>query len=82
MATLYVRDFPDETYQALKTMAKEEKKSVGTEVIKIVEAELEKKRIKRERLASLARIRESDYLFKPSIDGKTTTDLLREDRDR
>lgn len=82
MATLYVRNFPDEMYQALKTLAKEEKMSVGTEVIKLVEAELEKKRIRSERLASLARLRESDYLFKPSIDGKTTTDLLREDRER
>ncbi len=82
MATLYVRDFPDETYQALKTMAKEEKKSVSTEVIKLVEDELEKKRIDREHWAAVARIESRYDLFKPSIDGKTTTEMLREDRDR
>jgi len=82
MATLYVRNFPDELYHSVQSLAKTKNMSISTEIISVMEEVIEKQQRKDRQLATLARVAEHDQFFKPSIDGKDTTDLLREDRDR
>jgi len=82
MATLYVRNFPDELYHSVQSLASKKNMSISTEVISLMEEVVDEKLRIQRRLEASARIEELDHLFKPSIDGKDTTALLREDRDR
>jgi len=82
MATLYVRNFPDELYHSVQTLASKKNMSISTEVISLMEEVVDEKlRIQRS-IEAMERIEARYEAFKPSIDGKDTTALLREDRDR
>lgn len=85
MATLYVRDMPDELYKHLKKRATEEGRSISQETVRLL------------RLALLTDRPKPDLEFKAWIDRVTeqrerwvkegrkfpeSTTLIREDRDR
>jgi len=81
MATLYVENFPDDLYQALKNNARLQRKSLAQEVIAVLEkhvpttAELEKRRrLLRKVMAMTSRKATSTGPF------PTTDEMLREDR--
>ena len=83
MATLYVENVPDELYKALRNRAKQNRKSIASEVISLLEeniptaADLEKRR---RLLEYVMRLRE----HKPLGPGPfpTTEEMQREDRER
>ncbi len=83
MATLYVENVPDDLYKALKKRAKENRKSVGAEVIDLLETwvptEAELKR-RRRAIDELARIRATP----PPGPGPfpSSEEMIREDRER
>ena len=82
MATLYVRNFPEELYQTVRELAGEGNQSIGDEVIELVTDAVQRILRQRRRLEALDRIASRWDRFKPSIDGKDSLDLLREDRAR
>ncbi len=63
-------------------MAREDRRSIGEEVINLMTDVVTRIQRKRRRLAALERIKQRRVLFRPSGDGKDSLDLLREDRER
>jgi plasmid stability protein len=86
MATLYVRDVPQEVYDALRARAEEEGRSISAEAIallkKALEDETEARRRQAEHMAALKRMGEiSDSItLPPGYPG--SVELLRKDRAR
>ena len=82
MATLHVRNIPDEMYQAIRTLASQERRSISAEVVILLEMALEQEDLRGRKLAaleSIARQRNSLDVPEGAVDSLT---LLREDRDR
>ena len=86
MATLYVRDVPDELYDALRERAGAEGRSISAEAVRLLDLALEREQSDRRRAAAHAaaldrmrRMRESATLPPGYPD---STELLREDRAR
>lgn len=82
MPTLYIENFPEDLYDAIRKRARDERRSIAAEVIEILEkfvpTEKELAR-RREFVENLARLRET---MRPlSGDGPTSTEMIREDRD-
>jgi plasmid stability protein len=86
MATLYVREVPDELYAALRERAEEEGRSISAEAVSLLKRALEdvaEERPRREaHRAALKRMREiSDSITLPA-GYPDSVELLREDRAR
>lgn len=82
MATLYVRDFPDELHQRVKKLASHRRRSLSAEAIYLIEQALRQEASREASLEALDRITERRRSYKgprPSVDSVT---LLREDRNR
>jgi len=83
MATLYVENVPDELYEALRSRAKQNRKSIAGEVISLLEEnvptarELERRQ---QLFQQVLKLREG----KPANPGglPTTEEMQREDRER
>jgi plasmid stability protein len=81
MATLYVENVPDELYEALRTRAREHRKSISSEVLSLLAENLPTKAelLRRKKLLSCA-------LKLSAMPGSGTQlraeDLLRQDRER
>jgi plasmid stability protein len=78
MATATVRNVDDKDYAALVATANENGNSISDE-LRILIAELARKRRGKELVAELKTFREKSKWTLP--DGKTSLDLLREERD-
>jgi plasmid stability protein len=83
MATLYVENVPDELYEALRSRAKQNRKSIAGEVISLLE----------ERIPTAAQLKKRkaflDYVLQlkknsPPTPGpfRSTEKVIREDRER
>ena len=82
MATLYVENVPDEVYEALRSQAKSNRRSIAAETISLLEKTLPTRSELRRRLAfyrQVQRIRSAQPKGSPA---PTSEDLLREDRHR
>jgi len=80
MATLHVRNVPDELYDRLRQQAEERNRSLSAEVIMLLDSALDENRQKQ--AALLERIRRRRF-FRPSAVGTPdSTTLLRQDRER
>lgn len=77
MATLHVRDVPDETYEALRERANERRTSISAEAIRLLERALRTDRTRVNEL--LAEIEASRV--KARSDAPTPAELIRQDRD-
>jgi plasmid stability protein len=83
MATLYVENVPDELYEALRTRAKQNRKSIAGEVISLLEetlptaAELKKRKKFLDYVLQLKK--NSPPVTRPF---PTAEEMLREDRER
>ena len=82
MATLYVRNFPDDLYESMQELTEVEKQSINAEVIDLVRDIAERRLRQQRRLQVIAEIEELDKYFHPLPDGVDSVALLREDRDR
>lgn len=83
MATLYVRNVPDELYEALRQQARQNRRSVAAEVILLLEQSVPTARQLRARRRAIRRL---DYLSSipaPSAGPfPSTEEMVREDRNR
>ena len=80
MATLHVRNVPDEIYERLRERAETSHRSLSAEVLILLRDALDdRKPSQREVLAEIRRKR----FFRPSdVGAPSSTDILREDRGR
>jgi antitoxin FitA len=82
MATLHVRNVPDQLYQQISQLARAQNRSLSAEVTTLLERAViveERQRSQAELLAEMKRLRES-RTWNP--DWPDSTELLREDRAR
>lgn len=82
MATLYVRNFPDELYERLKKTAAQRRRSVAAEVVVLVDKAMDAEEAASQRLQALERIAERRRRNPQPPDAVDTLTLLREDRAR
>jgi plasmid stability protein len=83
MATLYVENVPDELYEALRTRAQGNRKSIAAEVLKLLQENIPTRSELERRKKILARIRKRNSAS-PETAGPfpTVEEMLRQDRDR
>ena len=81
MATLYVENVPDELYEALRTRAREHRKSISSEVLSLLAENIPTKAelLRRKKLLSCALKLSSAKSTGAQL---STEDLLRRDRER
>lgn len=82
MPTLYVRNFPEELYQRIRALAAQRHRSLGAEVVVLVERALGDEVVRNRRsqvLKNIARRRRS-YVAPPGA--ADSLSMLHEDRDR
>jgi len=77
MATLHVRDVPDETYEALRERANERHTSISAEAIRLLERALRTDRARVNEL--LAEIETTRVKARPNA--PAPAELIRQDRD-
>lgn len=80
MATLHVRNIPDDLYQTIQALASREHRSLGAEVAFLLERALEQEALRDRRMDALERITRRRSFNKPG--GVDSLTLLREDRAR
>lgn len=80
MATLHVRNVPDELYEKLRQQAQFRHRSVSAEVIILLQDALAKP--KRTPAEILASIQQRRYFHPQGVGAPDSTSLLREDRER
>ena len=81
MASITIRDIPDDLLERFKEIAKEDQRSINAEVIEILDQTVQHRNLKAQRLRALedlARIRASQ----PPSKEEATLAMLREDRQR
>jgi antitoxin FitA len=81
MATLYVRDVPDDLYERLREEARSSRRSIGATAIELLRAELPERRNSLTISEWLERARAMRERTRPS-EGPTVVDDIRADRDR
>ena len=80
MATLHVRNVPDELYEELRSRAAEHRRSLSAEAIKLLEDAL--RQSKRTPAEILAAVRLRRYFEPAAVGAPGSTTLLQEDRGR
>ncbi len=81
MASITIRDIPDDLFERFKEMAREDRRSVNAEVIEVLDKAVQHRNLRAQRLRALedlARIRESQ----PPSNAEETLAMLREARQR
>ena len=80
MATLTIRDLPEDLLVKLKELAEKERRSMNAEAIVLIEQGVDQIGLRQQRLDALQRIAERRKHLRPvEVD---STILLREDRER
>jgi len=82
MATLHVRNIPDELYAQIQSFAAERNRSLSAEVVELLQNALEQEKIRRKQGKLLADIRRRRLAYKPKQRVFDSVKMLREDRDR
>jgi len=82
MPTLYVRNFPEDLYRKVRSLAAKRRRSMAAEVVVLVENALEGEAIRERRSETLRNIVERRKTQKPAAGDADSLTLLREDRSR
>lgn len=82
MATLHVRNIPDEIYSKIQSLAAERNRSISAEVVNLLQRALEQEQTRREQAKLLADIRRRRNAYRPKRKGFDSARMLREDRAR
>ncbi len=82
MATLFVKDFPDDVYEALKDRARANGRSLAAEVRVLLQQAVPARRSQKEVAESIRRFREKISREGRGIPLDEIVKLVREDRDR
>ena len=82
MATIYVRNVPDELYEALRKRAHENQRSIAAEVLSVLETSIPTRKELRARKALVRRLQRMHSKNKSTRRFPSTETMLREDRQR
>jgi plasmid stability protein len=82
MPTLYVENVPLELYEALRRQARQQRRSMASEVISLLEQHVPTERELRERRKWLRRIQSLQTRGRSRRSFPSTEDMQREDRER
>ena len=82
MATLFVKDFPDDVYEALKDRARENGRSLAAEVRIILQQFVPRRRSQKEVAESVRAFREKIAREGRGMSTEEIVQMVREDRDR
>jgi plasmid stability protein len=82
MATLHVRNVPDEIYSTIQSLARSRNRSLSAEVITLLQQALRQEQQRQEQLKLVAEIRRSRYTYPKHKRVPDSVILLREDRER
>jgi plasmid stability protein len=82
MATLYVENVPDELYEALRTRARERRRSIAAEVLMLLEENVPTEKELRARRNFLRKLEPLLARHKSAKRFPSTEEMLREDRGR
>lgn len=83
MATLYVRNVPDDLYEALRKRARQNRRSITAEVLAVLEQNIPTSRELRARREVFRRLRHLRSIPSPSAGPfPSTEEMVREDRRR
>ncbi len=80
MSTLHVRSMPDDLYQRLQELARQSNRSLSAQVVTLLYAAIEEEERRRQQGQALNAIRRRR--FTPPAGAPTSTELLREDRQK
>ena len=82
MATLHVRNVPDELYGRLKQYAESENRSLNTQIINLLNQAIEYEAKRSQQQQLLDEIRRRRFVYSNDVDVEDSVTLLREDRKR
>ncbi len=82
MATLHVRNIPDDLHRTIQALASREQRSLAAEVLVLLERAVEQEALTRERLELLKEAGCRRRSFRRPEGAADSLDLLREDRAR
>ena len=82
MATLHVRNFPDDLYGKLRDIASEEHRSLGAQVIVLIDGAVKSDTVAERRKSVLGNISRRRAAVRTTKDSANSLALLREDRGR
>jgi plasmid stability protein len=82
VATLFVKDFPDDVYEALRDRARANGRSLAGEVRVILQQAVPRRRSQREVAESIRRFREKIAAEERGLVLDEVVAMVREDRDR
>ena len=81
MATLFVKDFPDDVYEALKDRARENGRSLAAEVRYLLQLSVPRRRSPREVAESVRKLREKIAAEGRGLSNDQIVDLIGEGRE-
>ena len=81
MATLVVKDFPDDTYEALKERARHNGRSLSAEVRLLLQQAVPRRRSQKEVAESIRRFREKIAAEGRGMSAEEIVDMIREGRE-
>ena len=82
MPTLYVRNFPDHLHRKLRERATKSHRSIGAEVVVLVDEALKEEEGREKQAETLLRLAEIGRSYKPSPGAPDAVTMVREDRAR
>lgn len=82
MATLHVRNVPDDLYAQLQDLATVQNRSISAQVVHLLDTALQSELQRQAQIDILAGIRRRRSLRLPNVSELDSLTLLREDRDR
>jgi plasmid stability protein len=82
MATLFVKDFPDDVYEELKDRARANGRSLAAEVRVLLQQAVPRRRSQKEVAESIRRFREKIAAERRGLAIDEAVQMIREDRDR
>ena len=82
MATLHVRNVSDDLYQTIQVLASREQRSLGAEVVVLLERAVDEEALRAQRMELLERIASRRRSFRQPEGAVDSLTLLREDRAR
>lgn len=82
MATLYIRNVPDDIYSLLRETARQDHRSLNAEVLYLLDCALTENEKSSKQTDLLKRVRERRARYRLSAGAPDSIDLLRADRER
>lgn len=82
MATLHVRNMPDDLYEKISGLAADQQRSIGAEVVILLSEAVASYAMQEERAQALARLARRRRMLGKRFRATDSVELIREDRDR